>query len=330
VSDKVLDAITAESEDYGDLLRGRYWQKKTVIAMVAAQRPYIMSERSFFTLQKEAIERFATLLNEHLYEYSDVTDHDDEADHAVDEVEHFHGEETALPPTEQRPSLLRPWLFAGLFGLAIFVVVAILASSFYNATPSEPTQPEPILPEATRLESITPESAGLESNTSKLDVETVPAHFPELDLETITCFIDARIALPETIACSEGRLLVTVTSNEDTGYPEWDRKMVEFITQVDLAPTVTARARIERFGPRDVYDTLETAGWITLYGQNHMDDAYPIEDEITGELMYIAPENMTQAVELAFPQSASGSLVATICEHSDCSGQVINFEYIDD
>ena len=60
--DEALAQLECESCEDADLLRGRYWEGRTVQQMLSAERPQILSERHFYNQQARAIERLASLL----------------------------------------------------------------------------------------------------------------------------------------------------------------------------------------------------------------------------------------------------------------------------
>ncbi|MGH2541329.1 MAG: hypothetical protein ACRDIB_00945 [Ardenticatenaceae bacterium] len=59
---EVLDLLADESEEYADILRGRYWDRWSVRKMVNRNRPQAWSDRTFQYRHKEALARFARLL----------------------------------------------------------------------------------------------------------------------------------------------------------------------------------------------------------------------------------------------------------------------------
>lgn len=59
-----LALLERQAPVLADLLRGRFWEGRTVQEMLCAERPERQSERRFFEQQHCAIERFATLLAE--------------------------------------------------------------------------------------------------------------------------------------------------------------------------------------------------------------------------------------------------------------------------
>lgn len=58
-----LEVLSQENANYGDILRGRYWDGLSVRQMVD-KAPHYWQERNFYILQSKAILRFATLLLE--------------------------------------------------------------------------------------------------------------------------------------------------------------------------------------------------------------------------------------------------------------------------
>ncbi len=60
--DEALAQLERESHEQADLLRGRYWEGRTVQEMLCAERPQILSERHFYNQQALATERLASLL----------------------------------------------------------------------------------------------------------------------------------------------------------------------------------------------------------------------------------------------------------------------------
>lgn len=60
----ILDVLSQESPNYGDILRGRFWEGQLVTRMVKNGRPQYWEERNFYIYQKKAIARFTSLLLE--------------------------------------------------------------------------------------------------------------------------------------------------------------------------------------------------------------------------------------------------------------------------
>lgn len=58
----ILGVLSQESPDYGDILRGRFWEGQLVTRMVKNGRPQYWEERNFYIYQKKAIAHFTSLL----------------------------------------------------------------------------------------------------------------------------------------------------------------------------------------------------------------------------------------------------------------------------
>ncbi len=61
---EALTQLEENAPDLAALLRGRFWEGVTVAEMVNAGRPVAQSERRFYTQQRQALQRFAILLEE--------------------------------------------------------------------------------------------------------------------------------------------------------------------------------------------------------------------------------------------------------------------------
>lgn len=68
-----LNILAQENSDYGDILRGRFWEERSVAQMVKSGRPQYWEERNFYIRQKKALARFASLLLEQEQRHRETT-----------------------------------------------------------------------------------------------------------------------------------------------------------------------------------------------------------------------------------------------------------------
>lgn len=135
----------------------------------------------------------------------------------------------------------------------------------------------------------------------------------------VVCHVNLREPLPDRIACNVGSLEVEIGVVGETDYPSWDRVGARLVSRWDFAPQVTGRVRVEE----------EVEGWLTFVGEcwNDMEFQYPMWDEISGQVVAITPNDMSQEALVTFP-TCKTRVVARAYEHHDGGGIVITFTYI--
>ncbi|MCC7119551.1 MAG: hypothetical protein IT310_13585 [Anaerolineales bacterium] len=103
-----LKLLAQENPDYEDILRGRFWEEKSVAQMLKDGRPQFWEERNFYLYQKKALARFTSLLLEQ-----------EQACQALALANH---PERSLRPAQKREVKAGVFFsFIGLLVLALFV-----------------------------------------------------------------------------------------------------------------------------------------------------------------------------------------------------------------